>query len=278
MKSKYASFLNVLSYLFLLLISAFVLVPFLWLFVTSIKPTADVLAFPPRWIPSTVTLKHYSSIIFDSNAIMYFKNSLIVAGGTIVLTLLLASHIGYAAARLNFKSKNYILFGILATSMVPIIAIIPALYLLSIKLNLHDTYIVLILVYSATQIPTVTWIMRGFFESINPELEEAAMIDGCSRLKAFYRIIFPLSQAGLAASSILVFISVWNDWFIAQNLTISENMQVMNVGLYSYISEVGIDWGKLSAYAILAIIPAVILFLILQTRFIEGLTAGGVKG
>jgi multiple sugar transport system permease protein len=138
--------------------------------------------------------------------------------------------------------------------MVPGIAILPVLYLLSIKLNLHDTYIVLILVYSAWQIPMMTWIMRGFFESINPELEEAAMIDGCTRLQAFYRVIFPLSQPGLAASSMLVFIYVWNDWLIAQHLIISENMQLINVGLYSYIRDVGVDWGKFSVYGLLAVI------------------------
>ncbi|MDD5013794.1 MAG: carbohydrate ABC transporter permease [Atribacterota bacterium] len=278
MKHKHSSLLNFFTYLFILLVSAFVLAPLLWFLVTSLKPTADVLAFPPRLIPRSVTFEHYSTIIFGSNASTYFKNSLFVAVSTILLTLIIASHMGYAAARFKFIGKNYILFGLLATSMIPGIAILPVLYLLSMKLNLNDTHIVLILVYSAWQIPIVTWIMRAFFESINPELEEAARIDGCTRMQAFYRVILPLSQPGLAASSILVFIYVWYDWLVAQYLTISENMQLVNVGLYSYIRDTGVEWGKFTAYSILTIIPVIALFLILQTRFIEGLTAGGVKG
>jgi len=269
---------DLVCYAVLLLMGAFVLVPLLWFVVTSLKPTAAILSFPPRWIPKTVTSRHYATILSNPSIGRYYLNSFIVCLGTILVTLLLGSHIGYAAARVRFRGKNVLLFGILATSMVPAISILPALYIMSLRLSLHDTYLILILVYSAQNIPTVTWIMRGFFESISPELEEAALIDGCTRLQTLYRIIFPLAQPGLASSAILVFINVWNEWLIAQNLTISEHMQVVPVGLYNFIRDIGVEWGSFSAYTVVSIVPVVVLFLALQTRFIEGLTAGGLKG
>jgi len=162
--------------------------------------------------------------------------------------------------------------------MIPGICILPALYVMSIQLDLYDTYLILVLVLAAWQIPIITWVMKGFFDSLPKEIEEAAMIDGCSRLQTFYRIVLPLCQPGLAASAILVFIFVWNDWLIASSLTISIGMRTVNVGLYNYVTDLGIQWGRFSAYTIFSIVPVIVLFLLLQSRFIEGLTAGAQKG
>lgn len=266
------------SYAFLLVMSAFVLVPLAWFLVTSLKQPADVTAYPPSWIPRPFTLGNYEAVIIGSNLPRYFLNSLIVAAATIVLTLVLASHVGYVAARYKFAFKNSLLFVILATSMVPGISILPALYVLANSLNLNDTYIVLILIYTAWQVPSTIWLMQGFFESVPVEIEEAAMMDGCSRLQAFYRVVVPICQPGLAAATIMIFLFVWNDWLIAMALTVSENMRVLPVGLYNYIKDLGVQWGKFSAYTIISVIPVITIFLLLQTRFIEGLTAGARKG
>jgi ABC-type glycerol-3-phosphate transport system permease component len=270
--------MQILIYATLLTICAFVLVPLAWFVVTSLKTTAMVTAYPPKWIPTPLTGMNYKAVVLGSNMPRYFFNSTVVAIGTIVLTLLLSSLAGYATARFNFRGKNSILFAILATSMIPGIAILPSLYMLSVQLGLHDTYSVLIIVFSAWQIPSVVWIMRGFFESIPRSLDEAALVDGCNLVQCLWRIILPISQPGLAASAILVFVYVWNDWLLAITLTISEKMRLVPVGLYNYIKDLGVEWGKFTAYTILSIVPVIVLFLLLQTRFIEGLTAGAHKG
>lgn len=279
MRAKRTSLLmQILIYATLLTICAFVLVPLAWFVVTSLKTTAMVTAYPPKWIPTPLTGMNYKAVVLGSNMPRYFFNSTVVAIGTIVLTLLLSSLAGYATARFNFRGKNSILFAILATSMIPGIAILPSLYMLSVQLGLHDTYSVLIIVFSAWQIPSVVWIMRGFFESIPRSLDEAALVDGCNLVQCLWRIILPISQPGLAASAILVFVYVWNDWLLAITLTISEKMRLVPVGLYNYIKDLGVEWGKFTAYTILSIVPVIVLFLLLQTRFIEGLTAGAHKG
>jgi len=269
---------SVAVYATLVLACIFAVFPILWALGTSLKTQADIVSYPPRWIPDPVTLQHYYQVATGSNMPRYFLNSTLVALATIVVTLVVASHGGYSAARFNFPLKNLALFVILTTVMIPGIAVLVPLYMIATRVGLHDTYLVLVLVYSAWQIPTVLWLMRGFFESIPKELEEAALIDGCSHLQAFYRVIAPLTQPGLAAAAIVVFVFVWNEFIIALTMTASDNVRMIPVGLYNYITAFGVEWGKLMAAVTVAILPAIILFIALQRRFIQGLTSGATKG
>ena len=261
----------------LLLAMAFALLPILWGVLTALKPGGTAATVPPRWLPEPVTLQNFHEVLVGSNLKRYLWNSAVVAAGTILATLAVAAHAGYAAARFDFRGKRQILFLILATAMIPGICILVPVYLLVVKAHLHDTYAALVLVYTAWQVPTAVWIMRGFFETIQSELEEAALIDGCSRLTAFYRIILPLTQPGMAAVAILVFIYVWNDFLIAYVLTISDDMRLIQSGLYLYVTAFGIEWSKLMAAAILALLPPMAVFMALQSRFIQGLTKGAIK-
>jgi len=208
----------------------------------------------------------------------YFLNSVLVGLATILLTLVVASHGAYAAARYEFPAKNFLLFLVLATVMIPGIAVLVPLYMIMSQVGLHDTYWSLILIYSAWQVPTVLWLMRGFFESIPRDLEEAALIDGCGPAQAFYRVIAPLTRPGLAASAVVVFVYVWNEFIIALTMTASDEMRLVPVGLYYYISAWGVEWGKLMAAVSVALLPAIILFVVLQRNFIQGLTSGATKG
>jgi multiple sugar transport system permease protein len=262
----------------LLVACAVALVPLIWGVVTSLKEDDKVFAYPPEWIPSPVTFAHYKDVLLGSSLPHFFINSTIVTTLTILITLVLAMHMAYAAARINFRGKNALLFVLLASSMVPGIAILTPLYLLSVKTGLYDTHAGLVLVYSAWQVPTVVWLLRGFIANIPVELEEAAMLDGCSRLRAFYLITLPALQPGLAAAAVLVFVAVWNDFLIATALTISEDMRLIQVGLYRYIADVGVEWGRFLAYGLLALAPILVAFVLLQRRFISGLTMGAVKG
>jgi ABC-type glycerol-3-phosphate transport system permease component len=170
------------------------------------------------------------------------------------------------------------LFAILMSIMFPGICIITSFYALSFGLKVHDTYSVLILVFSAGQLPAQVWFLKGFFAGIPVELEESARLEGVSTLGIFYRIVMPLSAPGLAAGSVLIFVNVWNDWLISSALTISEKMRLINVGLFDYIKDLGVDWGRFTAYALVSILPILFLFFRVQRYFIQGLTAGATKG
>jgi ABC-type glycerol-3-phosphate transport system permease component len=270
--------MHVARHLALMAACAVALVPLVWGLVTSLKDDDKVFAYPPEWIPSPVTFSHYKDVLVGSSLPHFFVNSTIVTALTILITLGLAMHMAYAAARIQFRGKNALLFVLLASSMIPGIAILTPLYLLSVKSGLYDTHAGLVLVYSAWQVPTVVWLLRGFIANIPVELEEAAMLDGCSRLRAFYLITLPALQPGLAAAAVLVFVAVWNDFLIATALTISEDMRLIQVGLYRYIADVGVEWGRFLAYGLLALAPILLAFVFLQRRFISGLTMGAVKG
>jgi ABC-type glycerol-3-phosphate transport system permease component len=184
----------------------------------------------------------------------------------------------YVAAHFEFRFKRVILLAVLATAMVPGISVLVPLYLLSHRLSIHDSYFALVLVYSAWMTPQAVWLMTDFFKSIPAELEESARIDGCSRLSAFLRIMLPLSRPGLVATSMVVFIYVWNDFLIAVALTASDDMRTNQVGLVRYISDVGVSWGNFMAYAFMITLPPIVLFVTLQRKFIQAMTGGAVKG
>lgn len=265
-------------YLVLSCASLFALLPILWGFSTSLKPEELVAQWPPQWLPAKITLANYVAAIADRGFVIYLRNTIVVAGCTVILTVLIALLGGYAGSRFEFKGKNALLFLILSTAMIPGIAILVPLYLIAVRLGIYNTRLVLVMIFAAWQIPSAIWIMRGFYQSIPYELEEAAYIDGCSVFQAFTRIVVPLTQPGIAAVSILVFIFVWNDFLVCTSLTSTDSMRLVQVGLYQYISSYGILWGRLMAVAMMALLPVLALFIVLQKRFIHGLTAGATKG
>lgn len=269
---------SVLSYTLLIFASIFALGPIYWAINTSLKTQSAAITYPPKWFPQPVVFEHYAWVFQDPTMPRYFLNSILLALGTILVVAFVSIHAAYAAARFSFSGKNGLLFLLLATIMIPGIVTLIPLYLITIKLGLHNTFIALILVYASWQTPTAIWLLRGFFESIPKELEESAMIDGCSRIGAFYRVILPLAQPGLAAAAIINFVYVWNEFIIALNLTSSDKIRPVTVGLKFLVGESGILWGKITAASVLALIPIIVLFIFLQQRFIQGLTAGAVKG
>jgi ABC-type glycerol-3-phosphate transport system permease component len=262
----------------LILASAFALLPLAWGLSTSLKPPGEIMAFPPRWIPATIDLNNYLSGFLSPRFMRYIANSLFVVGAAIVLSIGLAVHAAYAVARFRFAAKNTLLFLVWSTVMIPGVSIIVPLYLLAVDLGIYDTLFVVTVAYSAWLIPTLIWLLRGFVEAVPGELEEAAQIDGCGRVKAFYIVVLPLLLPGLAAGSILVFVTIWNDFLLAFSLTLRDENRLLQVGLYSYVTEFGIEWGPLMAATIGSLIPVLLAFAFLQRFFIQGLTGGAVKG
>jgi len=270
--------LDVLTYGLLGLGCVMALAPIVWGLLTSFKLESNVALYPPQWVPNPVTFEHYSDLLTSKEVLRVFFNSLVLAGGTILLGLLVASPGAYAAARFRFRGKNAILLTILVTSMIPGISILIPIFLLAIRAELLNSYVFMILVYGAWLVPQAIWFIKGFVEVVPRELEEAALIDGCSLPGAFWRITVPLIQPGLAAVAILFFVFVWNDFLIGAVLTNREEMRTVQVGLLRTIQDIGIFWGQFMAYAMLATAPILVAFLFLQKRFVEGLTRGGVKG
>ncbi len=253
--------------------------PIAWGVITSLKPLDDIVTYPPRFLPIPLTLGHYATILGQASTYRFFMNSAILAVGTILLTVVAALPAAYVAARFRFRGKNGIMFGILAMSMVPGISILIPIYMLASKLGLINSFGYMILVYSAWMVPQAVWFIKGFIDTVPRDLDEAALIDGSSHFGILVRIILPLIRPGLAAISILIFMFVWNDFLVNAVLASSEENRTVQVALVRFIQNTeGVSWGDFMAFATLAIAPVLILFLIMQRSFVEGLASGSVKG
>lgn len=266
-----------LAYVALVAASAFAVLPLLWGLSTSFKSESATLS-DRGWIPSTITLENYRLVLFESKIPLYLGNTLLVAGITVLATILIAIFGAYAAARFKFRGKTTSLFLILMTSMIPGIAILVPLYFLAVRLGLYDTYGVMVVIYTAWQIPTVIWMLKGFFESIPDSIEEAGRVDGASSFRVMMQLIFPLAVPGVAASAVISFIYVWNDFLIASTMISTDDKRLVAVGLYNYLSQYGIVWGQLTAAVTVSVIPIVIVFILMERRIVAGLSAGATKG
>ena len=204
-------------------------------------------------------------------------NCVFVTLSAVGLVLLLSTLAAYASARFSFKGKYFFLFYMLMTSMIPLISILVPLYYIVSHLGLNNNFGTMIYIFTGVQIPIAVWIIKGFFESIPEEIEDAAKMDGCSSFRILYQIMLPIVQPGLAAAAIIAFVNIWNDFLIAATFTTKPELRLINVGLYQYLSQYGIKWGQLTAAIIVTLLPVVIMYVVLESRFIEGLSAGAVK-
>ena len=254
------------------------LFPVLWGLFTALKSPAEVNSFPPTLLPNEFTLENFSSVLFRSGFPRYLLNSVIVTAICIVVATIVASHAAYAVTNFRIRFRNQIMFLILMTSMIPPVVMLVPLYMLSVKIGLYDTHFLLILIYTAWRIPVLTWILRGFFEKLPKEIIEAGTLDGCSKPMIFYRLILPISKPGIVAAALLSAVYVWNDFLVSSTFTSKDSLRMLSVGLYNYISQYGIQWGNLMAAVMISIVPMVILFILLQRHFVEGMAAGAVKG
>jgi multiple sugar transport system permease protein len=251
--------------------------PVVWGILTSLKVPTQVVTYPPALLPRPPTLENFVAVWNESSFPVYFRNSLMVTAASVIVSLLLAVHAAYGLARFHFRGKTLLMLGILATSMIPGIAILVPLYNLSVHVKLYNTLTGMILVYTAWNVPLIVWLLKGFFEKVPRELEEAALMDGCGRYRVFYLIVLPLARPGILAASIMAMMAVWNDFLIGFTLAVSEQKRLLPFGLYTYISNVGVDWGQLMAATVLALLPVLFAFLLMQKSLVQGLMAGAVK-
>jgi len=258
--------------------AVFVLLPFIYMISTSLKGQVYVFEFPPRFIPSQPTLNNFVSAWRSNNFGRYFLNSLLVALITTVLQIFLSSTVAYAFARFEFPGKNVLYYTLLATLMVPGMMLIIPQFMLASRLKLLDSLAGLILVYTAGGISFNTFLLRGFFEQLPRELEEAALIDGGTHLTIFFRILLPLSTPALATVGIFTFLGAWDEYVWALTTINDPLKRTLPIAIANFHGTHASDWGLVFAGSLIAVIPVLAVFVLLQKYFIKGLTAGAVKG
>lgn len=271
------------SLLFLLILLAVVLFsfPLIWIILTGFKTRLDSFRLPPAWI-FTPTLQNFRDVFRGEVArgvpfYQVYLNSVIVSIVATLIPLLLAALAAYGFARFNFRGREQLSLFVIGTRMLPPVAILIPIYVMMSNMRLIDNRLSLIIAYSGLNLPFATWMLRGFFMQIPRELEESAMIDGCTRLGALWRVVLPLAAPGLAATAIFSFILAWNDFQFALILTTSDAI-TLPVAASRFRTDEGPLWGQIGAAAGLVLLPLLVLTFALQKHIVSGLTMGSVKG
>jgi multiple sugar transport system permease protein len=256
----------------------FMVFPLYWIIVTSLKPQKDIFTFPLQYWPENLTLENYVNIFQISKFHVYIGNSLFVSITAAAIVLVISILSAYVLARFKFRGHKQIMLAFFATQMLPGFVALAPLYLMISRLDLMNTRLSLILMYTVGLIPFSTIMLRGFFQRIPSSLEEAAMIDGCSRFSALWRIVLPVMLPGIASTFIFAFVQNWNELFLAVMFIDNDALKTLPVAMNSFVMKFDVDWGAMSAGAVLSIIPTIILFAFAQRYIVEGLTKGAEKG
>jgi multiple sugar transport system permease protein len=251
--------------------------PFLWLLKTSLVPESRIFVRPLEYLPSTVTLENFVMLFERMNFFGYFANSFIVAIGSTVLGLIISMSSSYAFARFRFRGRRFFMTLFLVIPMFPTVLILIPIYDIMRVTGLLNTYASLIVAYSSFTIPFAVWMMTGYFAALPVEMEEAARVDGCSRLGAFVRVLLPTAVPGISATALYIFIVSWNEYTFAAMLAQDEAVRTLPVALQFFITEFTVNWGLLAAGGVIVSLPVILLFVVLQRQLIAGLTAGAVK-
>jgi len=264
----------------------FIFLPVSYLLLSSISTRAEILAVPIHWIPQNPTLKNYIDILTpgtDTSEVsrtfkITMKNSFIVASSVTVISLLAGSLAAYALVRIRMPMRSTLLLGIMGTRMIPEVSLVIPLYIIATRVGLYNKPIVLILTYLSFALPFAIWLMAAFFETIPIELEDAAQIDGASRLRTFFSIILPISAPGLVSTALFVFLGAWDEFFFALIFTSTITAKTVPVAIAEFTGRYVVDVGAMMTGGVLATIPPIVLSMIFARYIISGLTAGAVKG
>jgi N,N'-diacetylchitobiose transport system permease protein len=274
-KRSSSSIFSNISGIFAIVLMGF---PVYWMITTSFKPKGDILSTNPTVLPRSFTLSNYVEAVTKEGFVRALLNSLIVVFFTVTISLAIALFASIAVARMKFKGKRIYVASILLVQMLPLAALLIPIYLLLSRFNLTDRLSGVVLTYLAFVLPFVIWTLRGFLVNIPAELEEAALVDGCTKPQAYRLVLFPLMAPGLVATAIFAFIQAWNEFLLAYILLSSQDNATMPIWLAGFTNRFGTDWGPLMAASTLTALPVVIFFARIQDKIATGVTAGAVKG
>jgi multiple sugar transport system permease protein len=268
--------------LFLTFLLLFTVLPMAWMMLTSVKSQFAAMQYPPQWWPSEPTLHNYFKLLDPTNRVgqeflRYFWNSFYVSLLTTILGIVVAVPAAYAFSRFRFPGRNFLFFSVLVRNMFPAVVFLMPLFLLMRWMGLVNSHGSLILTYLTFGLPLSIWLLKGFYDNIPIQLEQAARIDGATRFQAFLLIVMPLSTPGIIATSIFSFIGAWNEYVYAYTFLSRDDQMTLPVGIQRFFTEFATDWPGLMSATFMMSVPVVVLFLVLQKYFVRALTEGAVK-
>jgi multiple sugar transport system permease protein len=270
-------FFKAIVWVFLIMVTVYCLFPFIWMLSTSLKTEAEAFRIPPTWIPLKATGASYIGIWVRKNFGTYFFNSTIISLATALLSTFFGALAGYGFSRFFFKGRRFLIGFFLATQMLPGVLLVGPYFKILSKVGLYDTRTGLIIAFLTICLPFSTWMMKGFIDKVPDELDQSAMVDGCSRMGIFFKIILPVVAPGMVATILFAFLLAWGDLLWALCITSSEPMITVTLGIARTVGEFRIIWPMLMAGSLVGGMPAIILYIFLQRLLVQGLTAGAVK-
>jgi len=270
-------FFKAIVWVFLIMVTVYCLFPFAWMLSTSLKTEAEAFRMPPTWIPLEPTGASYIGIWVRKNFGTYFFNSTVISLATALLSTFFGALAGYGFSRFLFKGRRFLIGFFLATQMLPGVLLVGPYFKILSKVGLYDTRTGLIIAFLTICLPFSTWMMKGFIDKVPVELDQSAMVDGCSRMGIFFKIILPIVAPGMVATILFAFLLAWGDLLWALCLTSSEPMITVTLGIARTVGEFRIIWPMLMAGSLVGGMPAIILYVFLQRLLVQGLTAGAVK-
>jgi ABC-type glycerol-3-phosphate transport system permease component len=263
-------------YIVLSVFGAILISPIIFIALNSFKSIEEVFRWPPTIFPTQPSLDAYISV-FNSPVPLTLRNSVIISGGTTAIVLVASIFTAYSLSRFKFMGSDKLLLFFFATRVIPPISLVVPYYLVLNELRLLNTYTGLIIVYTYLSYPLIVWMLKAFFDDFPQEVIDAALVDGCSRTSAFFRVVLPLSSVGIAAAGIITFLWSWNEFLYAIIFTNTFDVSPVTIGIFQFVGDYVIEWNSLSAVGIFASLPAIIFFIVAQKYIIEGLTRGSLK-
>ncbi len=264
-------------WIFLIAVCVYCLIPFAWMLSTSLKTEAEAFRIPPTWLPLQLTVDSYIGIWIRKNFGTYFMNSTIISLATAVFSTFFGAFAGYGFSRFFFRGRRFLIGFFLATQMLPGVLLVGPYFKILSRFGLYDTRSGLVIAFLTICLPFSTWMMKGFIDKVPQELDQSAMVDGCSRVGVFFKIVLPIVAPGMVATILFAFLLAWGDLLWALCLTSSEKMITVTLGIARTVGEFRIIWPMLMAGSLVGGLPAILLYIFLQRLLVQGLTAGAVK-
>jgi ABC-type glycerol-3-phosphate transport system permease component len=277
-KSNARTLTTIIAYVILIGLLFFALAPVALMIGTAFKPNVEIFQVPPRWLPRAPTLSNFHTVMFNSGIPRYALNSVIIATLMTFTALVLGTMAGYGFSRFKFRGNRALSLFMLLGQLIPLIALIVPFFQIFDAVGLLDTKIGIALAHLTTALPLVTWMSASYFSTIPVELDEAAIIDGCTRMQALRKVVLPVALPGIISIALFAFLMSWNEFVLASVLTNTDNSKTLPIGLSEFATMFTVDWGSTMAAAFLMTVPVVAVFLLFQKQFVSGLSAGAVKG